>query len=118
VYPFTLTATDSAAHLATKPLSITILDPAPTPPVTTTVQSVTTTVVKWQLKATDVPPDATGGWTVQFYRNPGIVLGIVDATSPHSRSAIVGAGTYRVTAVWTKAGHATVTRTPVVVTCP
>lgn len=49
-------------------------------------------------------PDGTSGWSVQFRRN-GQAQGQVDSTAPYGpRSATVNAGSYILTAVWTKSG--------------
>jgi hypothetical protein len=100
------------------PDPIPVPPPPPPPPPVVTVQSATLVPRIWTLTVTDVPPDSTGGWSVQFYRAPGIVLGGIDASGPYTRSAIVSAGTYLVTAVWTKAGQPTVTRSPKTMVCP
>jgi hypothetical protein len=72
------------------------------------------------------PPDATGGWKLQCQRN-GQNHGTADTTSPYGpKSADVAAGTYVMTAVWTKGttrtvqalGTVTVTTTDVTVSAP
>lgn len=68
---------------------------------TATIATKTCTLV---MSAT-TSPDGTSGWSVQFKRNGGN-QGSSDSTAPYGpRSATVNAGTYALTAVWTKNGN-------------
>lgn len=57
----------------------------------------------------DKSPDGTSGWSIQFRRNTDN-HGTKDTTAPYGpKSATVDAGTYVLTAIWTKTGQATKT---------
>lgn len=57
----------------------------------------------------DKSPDGTSGWSVQFKRNADN-QGTKDTSAPYGpKSAIIAAGTYVLTAVWTQTGKPTIT---------
>ncbi len=88
----------------------------PTPIAQLTITGAVLSTKTCTLDLEDVPPDALGGWKVQFYRNPGITQGgsfsTPDADGKYKRSATVPLGGYAPYAVWTKTGQAVVTRAP------
>ena len=53
-----------------------------------------------------LPPDATAGWAVQFYRETFTKIGAVDSVKPYSRSITLPLGTHVLWARWSKAGQA------------
>ncbi|MEQ1726773.1 MAG: hypothetical protein ABL982_00215 [Vicinamibacterales bacterium] len=65
---------------------------------------------------TTTTPDGTTGWGVQYQRN-GNNHGSRDTSSPYERAATVTAGSYTLTAIWTKSGQATVTQALGAVVC-
>jgi hypothetical protein len=81
--------------------------PPPPPPVSTLLATMTVRTCTLVLRA-DSTPDGTTGWGVQFRRN-GVNHGTRDASAPFTRSATVNAGSYAVSAIWTKTGQPTVT---------
>lgn len=84
-----------------------VVVPPPPPPVSTLLSTMTVRTCTLVLRA-DSTPDGTTGWGVQFRRN-GVNHGTRDASAPFTRSATVNAGTYAVSAIWTKTGQPTVT---------
>jgi len=65
----------------------------------------------------DHTPDGTAGWRVQFQRNGASHGTRVTGPAPYTRTATVNAGSYVLTAVWTK-GATTVTDTIATRVCP
>lgn len=92
--------------------------PPPPPPVVLPVISVSMTTNRCTLVVSaDRTPDGTSGWGVQFQRN-GQNHGSRDTTAPFSQAASsLTPGSYRITAVWTKAGSASVTQDHGTVVC-
>jgi hypothetical protein len=78
----------------------------------------TMTVKTCTLVLEDDPPDTSTGWGVQFYRNPGVKQGSRKTSAPYRQTAVVPAGIYLKSSVWTKTGQSTVTRGPVPAPCP
>ena len=83
---------------------------------------VTLTVSTCSAKTSDVPPDATGGWGVQFQRRvSGSTTwsshGNRDTTAPYERTSTISAGTYEFRAIWSKTGQPSVTRALLTRTC-
>jgi hypothetical protein len=75
--------------------------PAP-PPVSVSVATITAKTCTLVMSATKGPDGTTVGWSVQFKRGTAN-QGASDSTAPYGpRSATVDAGTYPLTAVWTK----------------
>lgn len=70
-----------------------------------------------RVRADGLPPDATGGWRVQFMLNGGL-FSRSDAAAPYERVGDVATGPHVFTAVWTKTGSPTVTTPAVTFTCP
>lgn len=91
--------------------------PPPNPPVPL-LPTVTMRVVTCALAvSTNASPDGTTGWGVQYQRN-GSNHGSRDTASPYERAANVSAGSYTMSAIWTKSGAATITQALGTVTCP
>jgi hypothetical protein len=88
----------------------------PDPPKTPSVKVKTLEAISCRVTLTAVPPDASGGWRVQFKRGT-VNFGTVDSTVPFERTSSVSAGVHSLSAVWTKTEHATVTYLPTTVNC-
>ena len=91
-------------------------------PIPQSAFTVTATMKTCTYKASDVPPDSSGGWIVQFQRRaPGATLwtnqGQKDSSAPYERSADLGPGPWEFQAVWTKSGVTTVTRPLISLKC-
>lgn len=70
----------------------------------------------------DAPPDATGGWGVQFARKLTSATswtnhGSRDTSAPYVRSATVNAGAWDTRAVWSKSGAMSATLTYPAINC-
>lgn len=90
--------------------------PPPDPPQLPTVTVKTLEASSCRVTLTAVPPDASGGWRVQFKRGT-VNFGTADATAPFERTSSVSAGVHSLSAVWTKTGAAAVTYAPTTVNC-
>lgn len=89
----------------------------PTPPPPADAFVATLTVSTCVAVAADDPPDATGGWGVQFILD-GTNLGTRDTTKPYTKSRSgVAIGAHTFAATWTKTGATPVVRAPKVRTC-
>lgn len=96
------------------------VDPPPPPPPPVPTVSYSTVGVVTQCRLTlsaDRTPDGLSGWGVQFRRN-GSSHGSRDTSAPFARTATVAAGTYSLTATWTKSGQETVQASLGTWTCP
>ena len=90
--------------------------PPPDPPQLPTVTVKTLEAISCRVTLTALPPDASGGWRVQFKRGT-VSFGTVDSTAPFERTSSVSAGVHSLSAVWTKTGAAAVTYAPTTVNC-
>jgi hypothetical protein len=79
------------------------------PPIQTPSVAVATLVSSCRFDVAGNPPDATGGWSVQFKRGDGLNVGQKDSTPPYARSVTLTAGVYAFYGVWTKSGQTPVT---------
>jgi hypothetical protein len=98
------------------PVVVGTTPPPPVPSTGLTVSIKSQAVATCRVTLTANPPDALGGWRVQFKRGT-VNFGTADASPPYERSSTVAAGSYQVSGVWTKSGQATQTTAALAVGC-
>lgn len=108
----TFTARDAVGHVTTSTSSIDVTS-------TTLPLMAVSVVTSCRVTVTDQngPPDATGGWVVQFKRGTNTNVGNKVTSPPWSSSATLSPGTYTFFAIWTKSGETPVTRPAVPGVC-
>lgn len=110
---FAFTAQDAAGNSAPASATVNVSGSIPPPTNPLTVSEVVTSC---RFTLTDIPPDTTGGWRLQFYRGSTKVGNSM--TSGWTANTTLGPGTYSFTGVWTKSGVPNVTHGPTSGTCP
>lgn len=119
-HTFSIVGLDAAGNQGTltTPVSRTVDNSVPQP----SAFAVTVTIKTCEYKASDVPPDTSLGWGVQFQRRlvgstSWTNHGQKDSTAPYERAVTLAAGQYEFQAVWSKSGASSVTRAPIVKGC-
>lgn len=109
--------TPALSETRTASQACTVTPPPVEPPTTTVVSTLTVKTCRLTMSAAK-SPDGTSGWKVQFSRNPGVHQGRADSSAPYGpMGANLDAGTYHLSAVWTKTGQPTITQDLGTVTC-
>lgn len=104
------TATDAAGNAATPSNSPIVVTSGGVPTILPLTVACVVTSVRLTVTDPNGPPDATGGWAVQFKRGTNTNVGNKVMSPPWQTQTTLGPGTYNFFAVWSKSGAGSVTR--------